>query len=97
MIFVGTGYNGDSGSLSDVETPLSGVCPDPANYPLFIRGTSGGVVNGRTVVCGGGFSFIYSDECYEFVPETNEWTLVSLPKSLVLDLKFSSPLSNTEN
>lgn len=76
QIFVTTGYN-DDGSLADSELITvggNGGCGKPADYPSYIRGTIGGLVNGKMTVCGGGYFLVYSGDCFQYQPDTNEWT-----------------------
>jgi hypothetical protein len=80
QLFVTTGYN-DDGSLADSELISlggNGDCGKPADYPSYIRGTIGGLVNGKMTVCGGGYFLVYSGDCFQYQPDTNEWTEVNL-------------------
>ena len=75
-LMVATGYNED-GSLADAEIVQVGTddscSKEIADYPLFIRGTAGGLVDGKLVVCGGGYFLFYSEDCYQYDPEANGW------------------------
>eukprot|EP00095_Tigriopus_kingsejongensis_P006397 maker-scaffold1351_size46012-snap-gene-0.12 protein:Tk06397 transcript:maker-scaffold1351_size46012-snap-gene-0.12-mRNA-1 annotation:"hypothetical protein" len=76
-VFITTGYN-DDGSLADTEllqlSPETVCEQKPADYPLYIRGTVGGLVQDKITVCGGGYFLVYSGECFQFDPQSNQWT-----------------------
>ena len=76
-LVIATGYN-EEGSLADAEIVRirkdESQCDRKiADYPLYIRGTSGGLVNDKLVICGGGYFLFYTEDCYQYDPAANEW------------------------
>ena len=80
QLVIATGYN-EEGSLADAEIVQVSdglqTCTNPIpDYPLYIRGSSGGLVDDKLVICGGGYFLIYSGECYQYDSVAKEWTEV---------------------
>lgn len=74
LLMVATGYFYEK-KAQVVDIQSNTKCTDLADYPMYLGGATGGLIDKRPLICGGHGSTGSNSTCYIFKKETNQWQL----------------------